>query len=197
MAPLPAEEHAMTTVFAEGETDRALLACLLSDLRPGRELRIVASGGSDAARPLARKQLLLSRDPVALVIDSDTTDAERISQQQRDLEDYLRWGAQGTPFSVVQFVPHIEIIFFDHPVVLRRLLGADVDEHAVFAGKFAPKAVLERLVAGTEVGSPTEMLRRLTEQDLAELRRHETVDALRQFIWQSESAGERRSVRTA
>ena len=49
-------------------------------------------GGRDAARPMARKFLLQYGEPIALLLDSDTTDVERAQQQQRDLEDYLRYG---------------------------------------------------------------------------------------------------------
>src|SRR3954465_848280 len=137
-APLCAGRNAMITVFVEGPSDQVLLSRLVSDLGQEEEIRLVASGGRDAARPLARKQLLVARDPVALVIDSDTTDSMRVAQQQRDLEDYLRWGAQGVGFAVIQFVPEIEVIFFQKPAVLRRALGQELDGSAVIAGKFAP-----------------------------------------------------------
>lgn len=187
----------MITVFAEGVTDQVLLTRLLSDLRTEGGVRIVASGGSDAARPLARKQLLVSRDPVALVIDSDTTDPAKVTQQQRELEDYLRWGAQGTPFIVVQFVPQIEIIFFQHPAVLRRLLRTEVDEHAIFAGKFAPKAFVEGLLASSGSEGLSGILGRLTDQDVAELRENDTVKRLRTFVRESGSMAEHRAIRSA
>jgi hypothetical protein len=174
----------MITVFAEGHSDEVVLSRLVSDLVPAEEIRLVASGGRDAARPLARKQLLLTREPVALVIDSDTTDSMRVAQQQRDLEDYLRWGAQGAGFAVIQFVPEIEVIFFQQPAVLRRALGQDIDASAVIAGKFAPAAMLKQLMAQAGIDSFSTLVARLDEADLAELRTVEPVAALRRFLQQ-------------
>jgi hypothetical protein len=172
----------MITVFVEGRSDEVVLSRLLSDLVPEEDIRLVASGGRDAARPLARKQLLVTRNPVALVIDSDTTDSMRVAQQQRDLEDYLRWGAQGVGFAVIQFVPEIEVIFFQGAAVLSRALGRDLDASTVIAGKFAPAAMLKQLMAQAGVDSLASLVARLDESDLAELRTVEPIAALRNFL---------------
>ncbi len=173
----------MTTVFAEGPSDRRLLERLLADLQPRCGFRVVAANGRDAARPRARTHLVVARQPVALVMDAETTDAGRIMQQQRDLEDYFLWVSQGVPFRVVQFVPEVEVVFFQHPEVLRRVLGGRLDRNALVAGRFAPRAVLEELLRG---GSLTELIERLTEEDLEELRKHEAVAELRSFVESSD-----------
>lgn len=176
----------MITIFVEGPTDELLLSRLLDDL--GGLLRIVVTGGRDAARPLARKQLLVAKEPVALVIDSDTTDPMRIAQQQRDLEDYLRFGAQGVPFAVIQFVPEAEGILFQNPAVLRNALGREPDESALVAGKFAPRAMVKQLMARNGNDDFASVVARLGEADLREIRRLEPVATLRKFIQQSQGA---------
>ncbi|HEX6747906.1 MAG TPA: hypothetical protein VF092_11500 [Longimicrobium sp.] len=173
----------MITIFAESITDRRLLERLLADLGPGCAFRVIHADGRDAARPLARTHLAIAHQPVALVMDAETTDTARIMQLQRDLEDYFLWVSQGVPFRVVQFIPEVEVVFFHHPEVLRRFLGDRLDKHAVVAGRFAPRAVLEELLQGSSL---TELIERLTEEDLEELRKHETVAELRSFVESSD-----------
>jgi hypothetical protein len=172
----------MVTVFVEGVADQQLIEHLLADLVQGGAARVIASGGRDAARPRARKELLVRRRPVALVINSGTLDASRVAQQQRDLEDYLDWGGHGLGAEVIQFVPEAEVLFFHAPAVLERILHRGLDPDTVVAGGFAPRAVLERLAlqAGSKrLGDLFEMLSPL---DLEVLREQEPIARLRTFI---------------
>jgi hypothetical protein len=171
----------MTTIFVEGASDRELISRLLRDVAEVGAFRVVAANGRDAARPLARKQLLISRSPVALVTDSDTTDRGRIEEQQEDLEDYLRWVSQGVPFAVIQFVPQIEAVFFRCPRILERISGERLDANALAAAVCAPAAVLQNLF-GHRADLIAAILPHLTEEDVAALRTHGSVRKLRQFV---------------
>lgn len=171
-----------TTVFVEGVFDQLLIQRLLSDLHKQNGLRIKAAGGRDAARPRARKELLVSRQPVALVLDADTTDPTRVQQQQRDLEDYLSWGAQGLPFRVIQFTPELEVVFFNHPEVLTRIFDRKPDEMVILAGQAAPRHVLTQLLQGHKVPDRIDLIKMLTDADLDVLREDRLVAELRSFV---------------
>jgi len=170
-------------IFVEGATAQKLLARVLEDLKPRYASRVVQGGGRDAVRPMARRQLLTKREPVALVVDSDTTNERRAKTQRRELEDYLAWGAAGTPFKVVQFIPEIEVVFFDCPSVLYRIVGKKIDTHAQEAGKLAPHRALAMLMPAYEKIAGIDKLRR---EDVGELRKHPVMVELRQFV---EAAG--------
>jgi len=168
-----------TTVYVEGDTDKSLLEILLEDLRQTRNFNIIACGSRDAARPIARKQLIGTHQPVALVVDADTTDVHRAQSDTRDLLDYLHWGAGSTPFAVMQFVPEIESVFFDCPETLRSLVGHTVDDSWLSVGKNAPKVVLQSL---TKHPNSEHWISKLNLSDIDLLRKHPVVAKLREFL---------------
>jgi hypothetical protein len=148
-------------------------------LKPKTSFTVVETRGRDAARPMARKQLLITHEPVVLVVDSDTTDDRRTKVQRRELEEYLAWGAADTPFKVLQFVPELEVVFFDSPSVLRSLVGKSVDKHAEAAGKLAPRKVLAMLVPDRD---RLALIDKLRPTDVKELRKHPVIVDLRSFV---------------
>lgn len=166
-------------IFVEGTTDQSLLARLLEDLDPESPFEIVVAGGRNAARPLARQQLMTRHEPVVLVIDADTTDEEHARSQRNDLNDYLDWGAGSIPFKVVQFVPEIEVVFFHDPSVLRSLVGSDVDPRVAEAGAQAPRRILEILAPGR---TRDELIAALGPDEIERLREHPIIADLRGFL---------------
>jgi hypothetical protein len=166
-------------IYVEGPVDQKLLEQLLADLRPGASFKVLAAGGRDAARPMARRKLLTAQEPVVLVVDADTTDDQKARTQLRDIEEYLAWGSAATPHKVSQFVPEMEAVFFDSPAVLKRLIGEDVSEQATAAGKFAPKKVLAMLAHDASASS---LIDRLEPTELDALRKHPVVAELRRFV---------------
>ncbi|MBV9109476.1 MAG: hypothetical protein JO306_08735 [Gemmatimonadetes bacterium] len=187
----------MIGIFVESEMHRRIVERLLADLAAEHCFRVEASSDRDQARPSARSAQVLSRQPVALVVDADTTDASRVAGQQRDLEWYYQWGATVAAFAVVQFVPQIEIIFFDRADVLGRALGGAVNEYVIVAGQFAPRAVLERLLADSQIGDIAALVDSLSEHDVDAFREHPTVAALRSFVTTAEQAEPARVSRSA
>lgn len=172
----------MITIVTESPRHERLLNLLLSDLMQDHAVEVIDDRHRDSARPLARQISLLGRRPVALVIDADTVDANHVARQQADLEGYFRLTWNGLPLQVVQFVPAIEVILFERPRVLERLLGRKLEPVVLVAGEIAPRAVLDRILP--EVGGENLMRRieELTGDDLRELRNHPTVAAIRAFV---------------
>lgn len=168
----------MVTIFVEGPAEQTLLERLLADLPAAANVRVVAAGSADDARPRTRKELLVHQRPALLVIDADSVDSDRVEQQQRELEAYLAWGGNGVPYEVVQFVPTMEALFFDAPDVLEHLVGRKVDELMLAAGEIAPKAVLQRI----GVANVQDRFGHLTEDDIRTLRVHPTIAVIREFV---------------
>lgn len=166
-------------IYVAGSDNRRLLERLLDDLHSKVSFKIVEAHGHDAARPLARKQLLTSHEPVVLVVDADTTDDRKAKMQRRDIEEYMAWGGAGTPYKVLQFVPELEVVFFESPTVLRRVVGKAVDEHVKAAGKLAPRRVLSMLAPGTDESA---LIDKLRPSDMVALRRHPVIAELRSFV---------------
>jgi len=172
----------MITVATVSPFHERLLSLLLADVMSGGGVRLLGYDGEDAARPVARQLLMLRRQPVVFAIDSDTVDTGRVAQHQRDLDDYFAWGAGGLPFQVVQFVPTLEVIFFDRPAVLERLIGRKLEPVLKIAGEIAPRAVLERGVPELAERKLVDRLDQLTPKDLRALRTHPSIAAIREFV---------------
>lgn len=128
---------------------------------------------------MAAQLLTTERLPTALVLDANSTDADRVREERRSLLDYLHSVAGGVPHTLVMFEPSIEVIFFDCPGVLRRRLGRDVEPSLLALARYAPKQALEMLLADTP---PQVLFMQLDDTDLAELRQHPMVVTLRQFV---------------
>jgi hypothetical protein len=172
----------MITIVTESPRHERLLNLLLSDLVQDHAVEIIGDRSRDSARPLARQISLLRRRPVALVIDADTVDAKRVAQQQADLEWYFRLSSNGLPLQVVHFVPTVEIIFFERPCVLERLLGRKLEQAVQVAGEIAPRAVLDRMLPELAGENLLRRIEDLTGDDLRELRSHPTVATIRRFV---------------
>ena len=80
---------------------------------------------------------------------------------------------------MTQFVPELEVVLFDSPMVLRSLVGKNVDQHAEAAGKLAPRKVLAMLAPGRD---RTTLIDQLRPSDLQELRKHPAMADLRSFV---------------
>ncbi len=170
-----------THILVEGESEAVLLEQLLADLKSSHTYRITCVGGRDAVRPLARKFLLQYGEPTALVLDADTSDRDRVRQQQRDLDDYLGWAARDVPYTIQQFVPEMEVIFFDRRSALKRILGHDIPETTMLAGKRAPKEILADLLKERNVSDRKGLMSSLSIPILRDLRQHPIVKQLRDF----------------
>lgn len=172
----------MLHILVEGSFDRELVKRLLADLDQSYNFRVQTVQGRNAGRPIARKCLLIHREPIVFIIDADTSDAHEVQQYQRDLEDYLSWGGHGVNYKVIQFVPELEVIFFEKPGPLERLLGHPLDEHQKVAGRFAPREVLKGLHKELGIVDRADIPNNLKQDDLNEFRSHTTITELREFV---------------
>lgn len=172
----------MIYIVTEGPFDQKLVEVVLRDLYAPGLFVIKAYMGKNNGRPSARKHLLQHKSPVSFVIDADTSNPDKAKQEQEDLEYYFGLGGHGLPFQVITFVPTMEVVFFEKPVVIERLLGRSLDEATKIAGRVAPKEILESLFPELKLKTRTDIIERLTEEDLREIRSQKQMAAIRHFI---------------
>ena len=172
----------MITVVTEGPFHERLLTLLLADLAAGYGVQVIDGGSRDGARPLARQFMILERHAVVYAIDADTVERERLLEQQHTLEWYFGLPANEGCAKVVQFVPTLEVIFFDRPAALERLIGRKLEPVLKIAGEIAPRAVLERGVPELAERKLVDRLDELTPKDLRALRTHPSIASIREFV---------------
>ena len=102
-------------VILEGKLDEIIVSRILDSdpqLR-GRFLTAVA-GGRSSAISLARSYLVTGDQRLALVLDADMTDLEKVAAEQALVADLLEGMAVPERFIVLMVVPEVEaLLFFD------------------------------------------------------------------------------------
>ena len=182
-------------VVVEGQSDLELIDKLISDLRISQSISIVAAGGKDAARPLARQLAILERAPVVLVLDSDASSEEQARKNLQDLRSYFSLAGISLESNIFLFTPTIEVIFFDRPNALERCLRKRLSATDLAIGKIGPKRMLNSLL-----GSSARVRRFVAELDddaLSDLRKQAGISELRMKISGSGGGGRRKSSKPA
>jgi hypothetical protein len=126
---------------------------------------------------MARTAQLTSDDAVILVTNAATTDHEAALARKQELTDYLAWGARNRSFLLVQFVPEIDVVFFDIPGLLERVVGSSLDPLLLRLGRKAPRDALAVLNIPTY-----KLLLKLDQEALLQLRAHPLLTEIRHFI---------------
>ena len=67
-------------------------------------------------------------------------------------------------FDVFSFVPEIEVVFFETPAALERVLGTSVPPETIEVGRLAPRKTLTRLLAGSAVPDLAAFLEKMDEE---------------------------------
>jgi hypothetical protein len=137
-------------IVVEGKTDAmAIRAILGADL--ARRARVFAAQGRTSLVTVARNLFFHEGGPVLIVMDTDTTTGHMVEEQKsltraavESLIPGIRDG-RDRGVEVFAFVPEIEVIFFEAPRALKRLLGKPVPPAAVKEGLLIPYKTLAAL----------------------------------------------------
>jgi hypothetical protein len=174
-------------VIVEGPTDvavlKAILASSLSAAKGAITVEFRAARGWSAAESLARSILAIDREPVALVIDADSTSPKQIEERRAVTEGLLGLYAPRSQWLVILMVPMIEALFFTDPDFLMKVLlrKTKVPPTVLRQAKFEPKAALYQLLHASHCSFP-ELLDRVRDEDPNPLRSAPPIELLREFL---------------
>jgi hypothetical protein len=143
-------------VVVEGPDDARLLRALAGRELAGR-LRVFAAQGLASLATVGRNILFDEGGPVLVVMDSETLDPQLSRELQGLTAAALSWpltsgvpiprdAESAPPFKVFAFVPEIEVVFFEAPQALDRLLGKATPQEKVKDGLLVPKPTLLELL---------------------------------------------------
>jgi hypothetical protein len=111
----------MIEIVVEGKTDLQILTAILTSVVSPDLFRITAAGGFSPAISLSNTYCLRGNSPVALVLDSDSTDVEEVQRRKslvlRSLSPYVESGRVRLFFAE----PSIERWLFLAPSTVARL----------------------------------------------------------------------------
>lgn len=128
----------------------------------------MAAGGKSAIISLAQSLLVTRHQPVAIVMDADSVEIERIHEQERIYYDLLRTRAMDVPFKVILAIPDIVFLFFEDPEVLKGT-GIQMTERDALEAKYRPQQTLERLLPKTGARSRSQFVQSLSDSAIERL----------------------------
>ena len=164
-------------VAIEGPNDAALIRAIVGkDL--SAQMRLFVAQGRASLGSVGRNLLVHEEGPVLLVMDSDTRNRQKVEEMRSMARMVMSSIASGgftsssaSPplFDVFVFVPEIEVVFFEAPDVLRRLLGDAVTEDRLWQGVRSPKETLSQLLRESgKLSNHAALLGAASEPDVAE-----------------------------
>jgi hypothetical protein len=139
-------------VVVEGITDAAILRAILRrDLLAA--MSFYSAQGLTSVITVGRNLLVHEREPVLVIMDSDTLDVHQAEERKATARFALGHVAPGALFEVFVFVPEIEVIFFEAPEALGRALTRPIPKETAHEGLLAPKSTLNKLLSNTNSGA--------------------------------------------
>lgn len=173
----------MVSVVTAGTRAPALLRRLL---RPEFEqangnIRLMARSSESGADALARSVLIDEHNPVALVLDADTVNPQRVAESYDYFAQSLGEVAHRKLWGIFLAVPELLSLLFADRAILESLVGGPVTEVQLVRGRYEPKVVLAELLKERGI-SDEEFDRRLAQADLTPLRQLAPVRELAEFV---------------
>jgi hypothetical protein len=173
-----------THVLVESNQSAFLLAKLLNSEQEAGLIEIRAAAPSSSLYSAARTLLAVRGEPVALLLDADSTDPEAVARRRLTAEEVVGDVASSAPLRVLVAVPALEALLFQHPDPVARTFGAAAaDQHMLDLGRLNPREALKRLdPAGHWWTASLNLVRSLDDKDIAELRSTPQIHELLQFL---------------
>lgn len=180
-------------VVVEGKTDAMILKAILpADVI--RKVQFVVGSGRYSAQSLARTILAYERQPVALVLDADTTDESSVKEQLAYIRRALGEVASDIPYEAFLAVPEIEEIFFASKSLLEKLAQQSFSQEEWDYAKTMPRKVLEKSAEGNYLFRLPKRLRQLEAATIKELQQHPLIDRLCTFLRSASSTTEQEAI---
>ncbi|AKI99975.1 hypothetical protein ATI61_104607 [Archangium gephyra] len=168
-------------LVVRGEVNALVLRKLLEP-EFGRELRVLGTDYFSESVSLARSVLSNRKAIVALVVDTRSTELQRLRELHRFLVYALVQIESPDLWKVVLVVPDTETLLFQDRNVLRQVLGREPTEEEWTRGQSEPLRVLEEVFGLKEIRLDKELCRRLEPVDVSCLAGHFVVRQVREFF---------------
>jgi hypothetical protein len=162
-------------------------------------LMLGAADVQSSAMMMAGGALRRELTPTVLVLDSDSLEERAILAEQAEIGGIMSMYGSRIPFRLVLAIPQVEAILFSDRRGFEKALGRKVAEKDWFEGRFRPRAVLKRLLAGSDYEQAVRtLLDALDDAALRRMARHPIIQEIRGFMAEvQEPAARRARVRRA
>jgi hypothetical protein len=172
-------------VILEGKLDEIVVSRILDcDPRLRGRFQTAVAGGRSSAISLARSYLVTGDQRLALVLDADTTDLEKVAAEQALVADLLEGMAVPERFIVLMVVPEVEALLFFERGFAETVFAHKFSDSEWAAAQQSPKLELGRLIheRPTRTMNLSRMERLLDKVDMRPLAATEFATQLREFL---------------
>lgn len=166
-------------------TESNIEANLIKHLIPAdikSTVHVSAAGGRSTAISYAQSILMSRNNPVAIVLDADTLDKNRILEQKWVFFDLLRTRLQQTPCKVFLAIPEIEIIFFQNTNLLSKIVNVEIRQDEIQEAQYKPKYILDKILSRSNIQNKHELIEHIDISYAKELKKHLLIRSLMKFL---------------
>lgn len=173
----------IASVIAEGKFDIDLLQRFLpSDL--SSQVEFLEGGGVDGVKSMARSRAASLRKPIAVVVDSGTSDPELVRSRRMAMKEVVGSVAQQVPVGIIMAEPELEYVFFEAGGPLERLYpcisGQPMLRDLAHANT---REALKKLVSDADFRKiRRQLLDEVRDEDLPALRQTKVIRELTDFL---------------
>jgi hypothetical protein len=179
----------MLYVLVETDTAEVLLAKLLHGEQQAGCLSVRFIAPSSSLYAGARTLLAVRHEPVAVVLDADSTNPAAANRRRWDAEEVIGWTVHAAPFRLLIVVPALEALLFRRPDAIARAGGHPAPD-VLELGRFSPRDALEKLERnGLGRGASQKIIGTLNDADVAALRAESPVRELLEFLAELQREG--------
>jgi hypothetical protein len=137
----------------------------------------------------AKTLLVIRREPVAIVLDADSTEPGAAAQVREEASEVVGESAAAAPLRIIVAVPAVESLLFRRPEAVRRAYGNTPSE-LIELGLVSPGNALERLNGATDrYNASFTIITNLNQEDIAALRDEPPVRELLEFLNELKASG--------
>ncbi len=179
----------MLHILVDSNTGEALLVKLLQAEQRAGSIRIRSSTIRSSLYSSARTLLMLRKEPVAVVLDADSTRSGVADLRRQSAEEVIGEAAGVAPLRILVAVPAMEALVFRRPDAIARAYG-QVPQSLIELGLVSPWTALEKLdrTASTDQVS-LNIVKELDDADVSALRAESPVRELLEFLGELQHDG--------
>jgi hypothetical protein len=172
----------MLYVLVESNTAAILLLKLLLQEQAAGSVEVWASRPMSSLYARARTLLTVRSEPVALVLDADSTDPEAARRRRLAAEEVVGEAAGEVPLRVLIAEPALEALLFLRPAAISRAFGPTPPDLPTL-GRVSPRDALRKLdPSGSEHNASYQVTVALDDTDVMALRGEPPVRELLEFL---------------
>lgn len=174
-----------TSVFTDSSFSMKLIKRLIREEVGSLDLRIVYSAPMSTLYSGVLTRLAVLGEPVALVLDTETTDPAAVTRRRQSAEEVIGDAAARAPFRMLLAVPSLESLLFTRPSLLARAFGDRADDggRSQELGRLSPRDAYKRLdPEGAEGSAFNKLLQAMEDDNVISLREESPIRELIAFV---------------